>query len=95
MERESKHTDGSDHLDQCPVLLGGHERAREDDPVERHVVLCHELVQLHILIVPPLLPLVSVVRRDRDVSEFECGREWVRDGGSSTGLRDHLHGLKQ
>lgn len=45
------------------------QRAREDDRVERHVVLAHELVQLDLVrVLPPLFPLGGVVGRNRKVS---------------------------
>ena len=42
----------------------------EVDGVEVDVVLAHELIQVNVLLVePPLLPLLSVVRGDTDVAD--------------------------
>ena len=43
---------------------------REVDDMEVDVVLAHELIQVNVLLVePPLLPLLSVVRGDTDVAD--------------------------
>jgi hypothetical protein len=46
---------GADGVEKSPVVTGGHQGGREDDAVERDVVLAHELVELHVLgVLPPL-----------------------------------------
>ena len=48
-----------------PLVAGTKLRRGKDDGVEGNVVLAHELVQADILrVVPPLLPLICVVRSD-------------------------------
>ena len=55
---------------QGAAYLGSNQGGREDDAVERHVVLGHELVELHLLgILPPLLPLLRVVGCDGEVAD--------------------------
>ena len=51
------------------VILCPQQRAGKDNSVERHVVLGHELVQLHLLrVLPPLFPLIRVASCDRQVA---------------------------
>jgi len=51
------------------VILCPYQRAGKDNSVEGHIVLGHELIQLHLLrILPPLRPLIRVASCDRQVA---------------------------
>eukprot|EP00976_Prorocentrum_cordatum_P098194 1191297-Prorocentrum_minimum.AAC.2 len=60
---------GADLAHERPGLPGGDEAGGEDHRVEGHVVLAHELHQLHVLALPPLLPVVRVRGGDGDVAD--------------------------
>jgi len=51
------------------VILCPYQRAGKDNSVEGHIVLGHELIQLHLpRVLPPLLPLICVASCDRQVA---------------------------
>ena len=51
------------------VILCPYQRAGKDNSVEGHIVLGHELVQLHLpRVLPPLFPLICVASCDRQVA---------------------------
>ena len=56
-------------VDHGPVLFGAEQGRGEDDRVERDVVFGHELVERYLVgVLPPPLPLLRVVSRDRHVT---------------------------
>jgi hypothetical protein len=61
---------GGDVVEEGPALLGGDEAGGEDDGVKGHVVLSHELEQLHVLAFPPaFVALLQQVGCYRDVAD--------------------------
>ncbi|KAI3479573.1 hypothetical protein L1887_58385 [Cichorium endivia] len=61
---------GVDVVEQRVGVLAADEARGEDDGVEAHVVLAHELVELDVVrVLPPLLPLVGVVCGDARVAD--------------------------
>ena len=57
-------------VDHGPVLPSTEQRTREYHAVERYVILGHEVCQLHLFwILPPFLPLSSIVGCDGDVAD--------------------------
>ena len=62
-------TSGANVVEDGVVILCPQQRAGKDNGVEWHVVLGHELVQLHLLrVLPPLFPLICVASCDRQVA---------------------------
>ena len=72
-----------DVLHHRPLVPRAEKRGREDDGVERDVVLAHELHHLDVLWrLPPPLPLWGVAGGDRDVPTRTRGtRKEVPSGG--------------
>ncbi len=60
-----------DMVKESPALPGGDEAGGEDDSVERYVIFAHELIQLNVLVHPPLLVVfLQQVCSDRDVPDW-------------------------
>jgi len=54
-----------------PWLLGSDHSGWENNSVEGNVVLTHKLDKFNIfLVLPPLLPIISVASSDRDVANW-------------------------
>ena len=52
-------------IDEGVVVIGSKEGAREDNRVERNIVLSHELVELYLVrVLPPFFPLRCVAGSD-------------------------------
>lgn len=60
-----------DVMQKGPSLFGGDQAGGEDDGMEGHVILAHELEQFHVLIDPPILVvLLQQVGGDGDVPNW-------------------------
>ena len=69
-------------IEQSVAVVRPNECGREDDRVEGHIVLSHELTEGDLLwVLPPLTPLGGVARCDGDVAE-ECGGDGRGRGGA-------------
>ncbi len=68
------HTSGADIIQECVVISGSYEGAREDNSVEGNIVLGHELVEFDLIwVLPPSLPLTGVASSDGEVARYMEG----------------------